>query len=109
MTRVLEWFFHLLADPDILAVKRGWFVDSVIADKKPAVLELDTRTYWCCRCAKFNNKPFCAGSRTESHFAPLQLILHTSKRLAVYQSKHMKNPSCYDRSRNKVQKNTART
>ncbi len=37
----------------------------VIADKKPAVMELEASTYYWCSCGKSKNQSFCDGSHSK--------------------------------------------
>jgi len=43
----------------------------VIADKKPAVLELEPGTYYWCRCGQSQNKTFGDGSHKGTELTPL--------------------------------------
>ena len=62
--------------------------DPVIADKKPAVLDLAAGMYWWCRCGKSQKQPFCDGAHKGSGFAPLEFKLEQPKRVALCQCKH---------------------
>lgn len=42
--------------------------EPVIADKKPAVMELEPGTYYWCACGQAKNQPFCDGSHKGSEF-----------------------------------------
>ena len=60
----------------------------VVADRLPAVLELEPGTYWWCRCGLSANQPFCDGAHKQSgEFQPLKFELSEPKRVALCQCK----------------------
>jgi len=67
----------------------------VIADKKPAVLELEAGTYYYCTCGQSSNQPFCDGKHQGTDFTPMQFKLDEKKKVALCQCKHTNNaPFC---------------
>ena len=56
-----------------------------IADKKPAVLELEPATYHWCACGRSKNQPYCDGSHQGTEFVPQALVIEEKKRVALCQ------------------------
>lgn len=57
--------------------------EPVIADTKPAVLELDAGTYFWCACGQSQKQPFCDGSHKGSDFTPMKTEIAEKKRVAL--------------------------
>ena len=70
-------------------------MDPEIAEKRPAVVELEAGTYWWCRCGRSQNQPYCDGSHKGTDFSPLEFEVEESCRVALCQCKHTENaPFC---------------
>ena len=50
-----------------------------IAQKQPAVLELDPGTYHWCQCGESSNQPFCDGSHAGTGFTPMMVEITEKK------------------------------
>jgi CDGSH-type Zn-finger protein len=74
----------------------------VIADKKPAVMELKPGTYYWCSCGKSKNQSFCDGSHKGSEFTPVDFEVTEKKSVAVCNCKHTSNPPYCDGSHSKL-------
>ncbi|MBS3027764.1 MAG: CDGSH iron-sulfur domain-containing protein [Dolichospermum sp. DET50] len=67
----------------------------VIADKKPAVLDLEAGTYFWCSCGQSQNQPFCDGGHKDTDFTPMKFELAENKKVALCQCKYTANsPFC---------------
>ena len=66
-----------------------------IAKKEPAILELDTGTYYWCACGHSKNQPFCDGSHKGTEFNPVEFKIEDKKKVALCQCKKTNNkPFC---------------
>lgn len=69
--------------------------EAVIAEKKPAVLELEAGTKYWCRCGRSKNQPFCDGAHRGTDFTPLKFVIEEPKRVALCNCKRTgKEPYC---------------
>jgi CDGSH iron-sulfur domain-containing protein 3 len=73
-----------------------------IAAKRPAVLELEPKTYYWCSCGLSQNQPFCDGGHKGSDFAPLAVEITETKRVALCQCKYTESPPFCDGAHSKL-------
>ncbi|MEQ9624335.1 CDGSH iron-sulfur domain-containing protein [Coleofasciculus chthonoplastes] len=73
-----------------------------IADKKPAVLELEPGTYYWCRCGHSQKQPFCDGAHQDTDFAPLSMEIKEKQRVALCNCKYTNNPPYCDGTHSKL-------
>ncbi len=76
--------------------------DPVIADKTPAVLELEPGTYYWCRCGRSSKQPFCDGSHAGTEFSPIKIELGEKKKVALCRCKRTGNAPYCDGSHTKL-------
>jgi CDGSH-type Zn-finger protein len=66
-----------------------------IAQRKPAILELEPGTYYWCACGRSQSQPFCDGSHKVTDITPQEFEITEKKRVALCQCKHSHNmPYC---------------
>jgi len=62
--------------------------EPTIAERKPAVLDLEPGIYWWCACGKSKEQPFCDGSHKGTEFSPIAFEVDEPTRVALCQCKH---------------------
>jgi CDGSH-type Zn-finger protein len=85
-----------------LSHKENIMSEPVIADKKPAVINLEPGTYYWCSCGQSKNQPFCDGGHKGSEFAPLQFVVEEKKQVALCQCKYTGNAPFCDGAHSKL-------
>jgi CDGSH-type Zn-finger protein len=58
-----------------------------IAERSPAILELEPGEYWWCRCGLSKNQPWCDSSHKVTEFQPMQVNITVKKRYAMCRCK----------------------
>ncbi len=76
--------------------------EPVIADKKPAVLDLEPGNYYWCTCGQSQKQSFCDVSHQRTEFTPLAFELTGKKRVALCNCKYTGNPPYCDGSHTKL-------
>jgi len=76
--------------------------EPVIFDKKPAVLELEPKTYVWCACGRSKNQPFCDGSHAGTGMAPKPFKVEEKKKVVLCNCKHTANPPFCDGTHSKL-------
>jgi CDGSH-type Zn-finger protein len=76
--------------------------EPTIAAKEPAVLELESGTYYWCACGRSKNQPFCDGSHEGSEFTPQVVEITEKQTVALCQCKQSKTPPFCDGSHNEL-------
>jgi len=78
-------------EPDRLEL----MADPIIANRLPAVLELEQGEYFWCVCGRSRDQPFCDGSHKGTDFRPLRFEVDEKKRVALCQCKFTgQSPFC---------------
>ena len=73
-----------------------------IADKKPAVMNLEPGEYHWCSCGRSAAQPFCDGSREGTGFEPLVFKVESEKQVALCNCKHTATPPFCDGTHQKL-------
>jgi CDGSH-type Zn-finger protein len=76
--------------------------DRVIAQKRPAVVDVEPGTYWWCRCGRSKKQPYCDGSHAGTGISPMQFTVDAKKRLAWCQCKHTGNEPLCDGTHSRI-------
>jgi len=63
-------------------------IEPVIADKMPAVLELEPGSYYWCSCGLSATQPFCNGAHKGTGLVPLAFEITEKKTVALCNCKH---------------------
>lgn len=72
--------------------------EPAIAEKAPAMLDVEPGTHYWCACGKSKEQPFCDGSHQGSGFEPMAFEIAEKKKVALCQCKHTKTPPYCDGS-----------
>ncbi len=70
--------------------------DPIIADKAPAVVELEPGSYFWCSCGRSKNQPYCDGSHQGTGLTPVEFTIDKKKKYALCNCKHTAKPPFCD-------------
>ena len=76
--------------------------DPKIADKMPAVLDLEAGKYAWCACGLSANQPYCDGSHKGTEHTPILFTLDEPKKVALCQCKQSGNKPYCDGTHSKL-------
>lgn len=66
-----------------------------IADRTPAVVELEPGEYYWCRCGRSKNQPWCDDSHVGTEFEPVKIEITEKRRYALCRCKQTNSqPFC---------------
>jgi CDGSH-type Zn-finger protein len=67
-----------------------------IADKKPAVIELQPGDYWWCACGLSKSQPMCDGAHRGSGMGPKKVTIEKAGKVALCNCKQSKKGAFCD-------------
>lgn len=73
-----------------------------IADRQPALVQLDAGTHYWCQCGESSNQPFCDGSHQGTPFEPVAFELTEARKVALCNCKRTSNPPYCDGTHTKL-------
>jgi CDGSH-type Zn-finger protein len=76
--------------------------EALIADTKPAVLELEPGTYYWCACGRSKEQPFCDGSHKGTGISPVAFEITEKRQVALCQCKRTATPPYCDGTHKKL-------
>jgi CDGSH-type Zn-finger protein len=79
-------------------------MDPKIADKKPAVVELEPGEYKWCACGLSKDKVFCDHSHKGTGLHSVRFTVEEKKKVALCQCKQTKNPPFCDGAHGKLRR-----
>ena len=76
--------------------------EAKIADKRPAVLDVEPGDYYWCACGLSTKQPYCDGSHAGGEFAPVKVTIEASKKVAFCMCKRSAKGAFCDGTHNKL-------